>query len=75
MRWIRIEASHMTAHADLAGPSVGTGRYDVAPIIKYMAGWHFDKVREYCRKKGWTLFVYEKLPGRERTQLWPKELP
>jgi hypothetical protein len=26
-----------------------------APIIKYMKGWHTEKVREYCAKKSWKL--------------------
>lgn len=33
---------------------------EAAPIIKYMVGWHMEKVQTYCAKKGWfaKLFNY-----------------
>ena len=27
----------------------------LAPIIRYMAGWQFDRVAIYCKAKGWNL--------------------
>ena len=31
-----------------------------APIIKYMVGWHEQKVTEYTDKKGWEVqFIYK----------------
>lgn len=35
-----------------------------APIVKYMRGWSRDKVREYCRAKGWKISVVKELPYR-----------
>lgn len=29
--------------------------YRCAPIIGYMAGWHIEKVRDYCSKRRWTI--------------------
>jgi len=29
-----------------------------APIIKYMVGWEATKFINYCKSKGWKLYVY-----------------
>lgn len=72
MKWIRIEAKHMTAHADVYLDRISTERFGCAPIIKYMGGWTFSQVREYCEEKGWDLFVFEKIGSEETKQIWPK---
>jgi hypothetical protein len=66
----------MVAHADIDGDHVSTHPYGVAPIIKYMAGWKFSKVKEYCTKKKWTLYVYEKPDDVDSNAkiIWPKGL-
>jgi len=28
-----------------------------APIVSYMKGWSRDRVRAYCKKKGWKIIV------------------
>jgi hypothetical protein len=30
---------------------------EASPIIKYMKGWTRDRVRHYCRDKGWMVTV------------------
>lgn len=40
----------ITSDYFVAGVKVGE---DAAPIIKYMSQWSFDKIVEYCYKKGW----------------------
>lgn len=30
-----------------------------APIVKYMRGWSRDKVRTYCKQKGWKISVIQ----------------
>lgn len=76
MRFIQVKAPHFTAGADVmqysSGGVVSTHPYGVAPIIKYMAGWDFAQVRDYCKSKGWDLAVYEKLEDKSVRQLWPK---
>lgn len=55
-----IEAPHFYAGGDL-----DTKRF--APIIKYMSSWTIEKIRDYCKQKGWKLteipdkvdFVYD----------------
>lgn len=48
----RISAPHFVAGFEADSVS-GVGR--VAPILKYMRGWHYDRVLAYCRAKGWHL--------------------
>ena len=45
MTFLRITAPHF-----VAGVSVGVL---AAPIIGYMRGWSEEKIREYCKRKGW----------------------
>ncbi|WP_028165465.1 hypothetical protein [Bradyrhizobium elkanii] len=47
-----INAPHFCAGADVIGGIVSG---DVAPIIRYMRGWQIERVRSYCRQKGWQL--------------------
>ena len=49
----RIEAPHFVCGFDLVDNKVEAP----APIIAYMRGWHRDKVRDYCAKKGWEVKV------------------
>lgn len=30
---------------------------ETAPIVRYMRGWTRDRVRDYCKQKGWQLKV------------------
>lgn len=43
---LRIEAPHFCA-------SIKVGIGWCAPIINYMRGWSEERIRSYCRKKGW----------------------
>ena len=61
-KFIRIDAPHFCAHAEIVDRRVGTGPIDVAPILKYMRGWDGKRVADYCRRKGWTLTVHEYPP-------------
>lgn len=45
---IRISAPHFVAGYDMANGQI-------APIIKYMKGWNYNKILNYCNKKGWML--------------------
>lgn len=46
--------AQITANHFVAGIWLVRGRVtDSAPIIKYMIGWHANKVKAYCDKKGW----------------------
>lgn len=47
---IRITAPHFCAGID-------TERKLIAPIIAYMRDWSVDRIRAYCRKKGWAMQV------------------
>jgi hypothetical protein len=39
---------------------------EAAPIVKYMKGWSRDRVRDYCKGKGWTIEVVHEMQ-RSRT--------
>ena len=43
---------HITAPHFCAGVVVGER---AAPILRYMKDWSEEKIREYCRKKGWKI--------------------
>jgi len=30
---------------------------DAAPIVQYMKGWTYEKVRNYCTKRGWRIHI------------------
>jgi len=45
---VRISAPNFVAAYDIE-----TG--NIAPIIKYMKGWSYEKILTYCNKKGWKL--------------------
>jgi hypothetical protein len=49
----QITAPHFTAGIVLENDRVVT----VPPILKYMWGWHRNYVRDYCKRKGWTITV------------------
>lgn len=34
---------------------------EAAPIIKYMVGWHVDRIKKYARNRGWLIQI-----GRDR---------
>lgn len=57
----RILAPHF-----VAGGEAWRGKVvNEAPILKYMRGWSGRQVRDYCRRKGWTV---ERLPHRPAAQ-------
>lgn len=39
---------------------------EVAPIVSYMKRWSRDRVREYCKSKGWKVSVVYEMQ-RQRT--------
>jgi hypothetical protein len=51
---LRIEAAHF-----VAGIVVGKR---AAPIIAYMRDWPPEKIKTYCRKKGWRVTELEAPP-------------
>lgn len=51
-----IDAPHFYAGIVLEGDIVT----ESAPILKYMRGWSRDKVREYCKLKGWKVLVIQR---------------
>ncbi len=52
----RIEAPHFVAGCDDGA---------CAPIIAYMRDWPIERVRSYCKTKGWRLEEYPKINDRE----------
>lgn len=47
----RIESSYFVAGIEVENNLVTNS----APIIKYMVGWHVDRVWKYCLSKNWNL--------------------
>ncbi len=47
----RISSQYFVAGGTLRGKHV----FRCAPIIKYMKGWSLEKLRIYCKRKGWEL--------------------
>ena len=47
---IRITARHMCAGVVLDSAEVVVR---AAPILRYMLGWHADRVMSYAARKGW----------------------
>jgi hypothetical protein len=45
---IRITAKHFCAGYDVSNGNI-------APIIKYMKGWDFNKILNYCKSKNWCM--------------------
>jgi hypothetical protein len=50
---VQIQAEHFCAGLVLENEIC----VDAAPIIKYMLGWNRERIRNYCRKKGWRAIV------------------
>lgn len=48
---LRIEAPHFVAGV-VVDPETECVT-DFAPIVKYMHGWHLERVQTYCGLKGW----------------------
>lgn len=52
---VTIDAPHFNA-------GIIIGENDVvkwtAPILKYMKGWHYVKVRRYCERKQWQILEH-----------------
>lgn len=48
--FLRIEAPHFVAGIILKNNRA----IRTAPIVKYMVGWNYDRIRKYCKRKGWT---------------------
>lgn len=53
----RIVAPHFVAGIELMDDCV----YNAAPIVSYMIGWDRDRVRAYCRLKGWKIDIIKAL--------------
>jgi len=51
MKVFIIDAPHFYAGAIVVKGKVT----EAAPIINYMIGWKFSRVRSYCTKKNWKL--------------------
>ena len=49
----QVKAPHFVAGIVLENDIVT----EAAPIVKYMHGWSRDKVRDYCKQKGWQIAV------------------
>ena len=49
----QIDAPHFCAGIVLRDEHV----VEAAPIVGYMKRWSRDRVREYCRRKGWRVRV------------------
>ena len=52
-----IDAPHFYAGIVLKNDRVVVA----AHVVRYMGGWSRDKVREYCREKGWKVTVVSQL--------------
>lgn len=50
--WLRISSKYFVAGYDLQSRQI-------APIIRYMKGWELNKIKSYCRYKGWSLEIYD----------------
>lgn len=50
-----IDAPHFYAGIVLRRDRV----IEAADIVRYMKGWPRDRVREYCKRKGWRVSVVE----------------
>jgi hypothetical protein len=48
-----IDAKHFYAGIVLQDDRV----VEAAPIVKYMKNWSRDRVRDYCKDKGWNVTV------------------
>lgn len=59
MKFLRIDAPHFCAHAEIVDRLVGSAPYECAPILKYMRGWDGKRVAAYCKAKGWSLTVHD----------------
>jgi hypothetical protein len=55
----QIDCPHFCAGIVLQNDKV----VEAAPIVKYMARqrWSRDRVRDYCRQRGWKVIVVEEL--------------
>jgi hypothetical protein len=57
-RFMRIEAPHFVAHAEIRHGRVSALPDECAPIIAYMRGWDGQRVRAYCLGKRWSCTVH-----------------
>lgn len=58
----QIKASNFTAGIVLWDNKV----IEAAPIVRYMRKWSRDRVRDYCKTKGWSISVVHEMQ-RQRT--------
>lgn len=56
---VQITAPHMCSGIILEDDVVT----EAAPIVRYMVGWNRDRVRDYCRQKGWNVRIVQKSAG------------
>jgi hypothetical protein len=52
-----IDAPHFYAGIVLQDDVV----VEAAPIVRYMRKWSRDRVRDYCKEKGWKISVVHQL--------------
>jgi hypothetical protein len=53
---IRIESSYFVAGVELKGDLFDVFTvFRAAPILSYMKGWSYDRVKNYCTKKEWSM--------------------
>ena len=64
----RVEAPHFVAGALLDvvvrdNGAIGADVVKAAPILKYTLGWSFGRLKNYCRKRQWTMTVLPPVLG------------
>jgi hypothetical protein len=52
---VRITAPHFCAGLD----GDGLGKWEGAPILRYMKDWSLGQIKLYCKKKGWICEVID----------------
>lgn len=57
--FIRVTAPHFCAHADLQADGRVVPGGPLAPIIAYMRNWTWQRVQDYCARKGWEVARYD----------------
>ena len=65
---IRIEGPYFVAGYD-------TETKKIAPIIRFMAGWSFYKMINFCAKRGWNISITEPRGLMGTPQPEPSETP
>jgi hypothetical protein len=58
---VRIEYTAASGMAIAAGLlyKPGVGVYISAPIVRFMSGWHLNKVLDHCKTRNWDYTLYD----------------